>query len=101
MLTFGRSRRTLLTAICALTPFGESLLSFGIYTVALKKLTSAANRSLAFGVQYVVYNLAGALTDLADDALRAQDFGAGWSGLRVHVLTTWVAVLASLVLCVC
>ena len=57
--------------------------------------------------RYGVFNLAGALADVAADMLRTHDFkvpgwlaplvgGAAWSGLRVHLLGTWFAVLASL-----
>ena len=51
LLTFGRSRHTLLFALLGLAPFGEAVLSTGIYTVALKKLTTPATRGFAFGVQ--------------------------------------------------
>jgi hypothetical protein len=118
------------------------VLSTGIYTVALKKLTTPATRSFAFGVQYGIFNLAGAIADIAADLLRRHDFllptwlptsylgGAVsshgspsaqhphgdqrpvptdrvvlrarqvWSGLRMHVFVTWLAVLASLVVAV-
>ena len=104
LLAFGRSRESLLFAIAGLTPFGESVLSTGIYTVALKKLTTLEHRNLAFGLQYGIFNLAGALSDLAADGLRQHDFDFGrarWSGLRMHVLVTWVAVLLSLLLTYC
>ena len=51
VLTFGRSREALLLALVGLSPFGEAVLSTGIYTVALKKLTTPATRGFAFGVQ--------------------------------------------------
>ena len=57
--------------------------------------------------RYGIFNFAGALADVAADLLRTHDFvvprwlaplagGAAWSGLRVHLLGTWFAVLASL-----
>ena len=103
VLTFGRSREALLLALVGLSPFGEAVLSTGIYTVALKKLTTPATRGFAFGVQYGIFNFAGALADVAADLLRTHDFevprwlgplagGAAWSGLRVHLLGTWLRV---------
>ena len=38
ILTFGTSREAMLVALLGLSPFGEAVLSTGIYTVALKKL---------------------------------------------------------------
>lgn len=95
MLTLGRSREMLLTSLIVFTPFGEAVLSTGIYTVALKKLTIGSNRALAFGLQYAVFNVAGAVADIVADMLRTHDFmvgGTEWSGLRVHVASTWLAV---------
>ncbi|EOD28069.1 hypothetical protein EMIHUDRAFT_235276 [Emiliania huxleyi CCMP1516] len=63
LLAFGRSRETMTFALLGLSPFGEAVLSTGIYTVALKKLTTRANRAFAFGIQYGVFNLSGALAD--------------------------------------
>ena len=109
MLTFGTSRQSMVIAIIGLSPFGEAVLSTGIYTVALKKLTTPETRSVAFGVQYGIFNLAGALADIAADFLRKSDFllpkwipypeyvgGAVWSGLRLHVFVTWIAVLLAI-----
>ena len=45
LLTFGRSRHALLLALLGLAPFGEAVLSTGIYTVALNKLTLALSLS--------------------------------------------------------
>jgi hypothetical protein len=97
ILTFCRSREAMTFALLGLAPFGEAVLSTGIYTVALKKLTTRANRSFAFGIQYGVFNLSGALADVAADALRPHDFQVPdwlpsallggqrqWSGLRVQ-----------------
>ena len=106
LLAFGQERNTMVFALIALAPFGEAVLSTGIYTVALKKLTTPTTRGLAFSVQYGVFNLAGALADVAADTLRKTDImlprwlpwlgGTYWSGLRVHVFFTWLAVLAAL-----
>lgn len=111
VLAFCRSRDSMVLALLFLAPFGEAVLSTGIYTVALKKLTTPANRSFAFSLQYGIFNLAGALADVAADALRTHDVtlpawlpssvvelagGKYWSGLRVHVFITWLAVLAAL-----
>ena len=112
MLTFARSRQTMLIALLGLSPFGEAVLSTGIYTVALKKLTTPETRSFAFGVQYGIFNFAGALSDIAADFLRQQDFklpswmpheilgGQYWSGLRMHVFVTWLAVLGAIAVAV-
>ena len=107
LLTFGRTKQTMLIALLGLSPFGEAVLSTGIYTVALKKLTTPETRSMAFGVQYGIFNFAGALADTAADFLRQRDFtlpdwmadergNTSMSGLRMHVFVTWLAVLAAL-----
>ena len=70
MLCFCQSKSTMLFSLLVLAPFGEAVLSTGIYTVALKKLTTPETRSFAFGVQYGIFNLAGAIADVAADALR-------------------------------
>lgn len=112
MLTFSTERHTMMVALLGLAPFGEAVLSTGIYTVALKKLTTPATRSFAFGVQYGIFNFAGACADIVADQLRQHDFvlpawlpaswlgGAVWSGLRLHVFVTWLAVLAALLVAV-
>ncbi|KAL1500034.1 hypothetical protein AB1Y20_012711 [Prymnesium parvum] len=112
VLAFGQTKLSLQVALLGLSPFGEAVLSTGIYTVALKKLTTHETRRLAFGVQYSVSNLAGAFSDLAADFFRRQDFtvpawvpdwlweGDTFSGLRAHVLGTLVAVLAALLVSV-
>ena len=112
MLTFCTEKSTMLVSLLALAPFGEAVLSTGIYTVALKKLTTPATRSFAFGVQYGIFNLAGACADLAADGLRRHDLalptwlpteylgGEVWSGLRMHVFITWLAVLLCLAIAI-
>ncbi|KAL1511879.1 hypothetical protein AB1Y20_005161 [Prymnesium parvum] len=111
MITFGEDKFTLQLALVGLAPFGEAVLSTGIYTVALKKLTTPKTRGLAFGVQYAVFNLAGAMADLVADAVRREDFRVpswtpAWlwahqscSGLRVHVFITLLAVVLALLVC--
>lgn len=98
ILAFARSQVAVRVVLLALTPCGEALLSTGIYTVALKKLTTPDIRSFVFGVQYGVFNLSGAIADIAADVLRQRNFVIGgeiWSGLRVHVFITWLAVMAA------
>ena len=86
------------------SPFGEAVLGTGIYTVALKKLTPPRLRPLAFAVQYASFNFSGALCDFVIDSLRMQDdtilFGARFSGLRIFIFTTWLAVVAALLVVV-
>ena len=109
ILTLTQDRDWMLVSLLGLAPFGEAVLSTGIYTVALKKLTTVQTRSFAFGVQYSIFNLAGAFADVAADELRQHDFyvgrwlpfaehlgGSTWSGLRMHVFITWLAVLLCL-----
>lgn len=108
VLALTASKSMAIFALTTLTPAGEALLSTGIYTVALKKLTTERTRAVAFGVQYAVFNMAGGMADVMADALRSRDFasplpaalggGRVWSGLRVHVLTTWLAVVLCLLL---
>ena len=74
VLTFGRSRDALLLALIGLSPFGEAVLSTGIYTVALKKLTTPATRGFAFGVQRA---------SRAEVCPRAQP-AAAWLGCAAH-----------------
>eukprot|EP01047_Picozoa_sp_COSAG01_P055156 COSAG01_NODE_6109_length_3845_cov_11.171116_3_plen_485_part_00 len=102
IFTFARSRNMIWLSALTFSPFGEAVLSTGIYTVALRKLTPPSLRPLAFAVQYASFNFSGALCDVAIDALRLQDdreiLGARFSGLRTFVLTTWLAVWAALLL---
>lgn len=98
-------------ALLGLSPFGDAVLATGIYTVALKKLTTPLTRGLAFGLQYAVLNLAGAMADLVADTVRKHDYAVpSWtphwlwahtmcSGLRLHVFITLLAVLLALVVC--
>lgn len=113
ILTFTTDENWMLISLLGLAPFGEAVLSTGIYTVALKKLTTVETRAFAFGVQYSIFNLAGAMADTAADVLRRHDFvvghwlpfaeylgGSTWSGLRMHVFVTWLAVLLCLAIAV-
>ena len=70
ILVLGRSRELLYMALLLLTPFGEALLSMGIYTVALKKLTTQRTRALAFGIQYGVSSAAGGCAGIVASASR-------------------------------
>ena len=102
IFTFARSSSLIWLSSVTFSPFGEAVLSTGIYTVALKKMTPPRLRPLAFAVQYASFNFSGALCDVAIDYLRMQDdrviFGMRFSGLRTFILTTWLAVWAALFL---
>ena len=47
IVTLCQSKSALLVALIGLTPFGEALLSTGLYMVALKQLTTAETRRCA------------------------------------------------------
>eukprot|EP01043_Picozoa_sp_COSAG02_P005686 COSAG02_NODE_155_length_33066_cov_32.167562_30_plen_562_part_00 len=100
----GRSSTALWITSLTFSPFGEAVLGTGIYTVALKKLTPPRLRPLAFAVQYASFNFSGALCDYAIDYLRMRDdiilWGMKFSGLRVFIFTTWLAVIAALLVVV-
>ena len=100
----GRSSTALWITSLTFSPFGEAVLGTGIYTVALKKLTPPRLRPLAFAVQYASFNFSGALCDYAIDYLRMRDdvvlWGMRFSGLRVFIFTTWIAVVAALLVVV-
>ena len=61
-------------AYLLLTPFGDAVLSAGLYTVGLKKMTTPRLRPLAFAVQYQVFNAAGAV----DNWVRRACSGRHW-----------------------
>ena len=50
LLAFGRTTAALYPALFFFSPFGDALLSVGLYKVALKKLTTPLTRPLAFAV---------------------------------------------------
>jgi len=101
LLAFGRTRTHLYIACLFFSPFGEAFLSVGLYKVALKRLTTPRIRPLAFAIQYATFNFAGALCDVFIDHLRRQDdqvfLGQVFTGMRVFVASTWVAVVVALV----
>ena len=50
LLVLGRSQASLYLAFAFFSPLGDALLSNGLYRVALKKLTTPANRALVFSI---------------------------------------------------
>ena len=56
ILTFGQSTFSLKVALLGLSPFGEAVLSTGIYTVALKKLTTPREASASQTVELSVHS---------------------------------------------
>ena len=90
MLTLGRSREMLLTSLIVFTPFGEAVLSTGIYTVALKKLTIGSNRALAFGLQ--VFSLTRPISPICQSPFFPYltfKFSTRSSTLRALLRTLW------------
>jgi hypothetical protein len=102
--TFASSKFLLYIALFFFTPFGEALLSAGLYKVALKKLTPPKQRPFAFAMQYQTSNLAYSCSYLLIDPFKAMDdtemFGMTFSGLRMFILTTWFALAFALVIAV-
>lgn len=110
MVAFTRSPAVATLTLLTLTPFGEALLTTGLYGVSLKKLTHSGTRPIVFALQYALHNLAGAFVDLGIDLTRTRNFeftlplpaalgGAQpilWSGLRTWVVFTWVLTLVCL-----
>eukprot|EP01052_Picozoa_sp_SAG31_P054176 SAG31_NODE_14277_length_817_cov_1.001393_1_plen_147_part_10 len=104
LLVFGRGPLALWAASLLFSPFGESVLSTGVYNVALKKLTPPRLRPLAFAVQYASFNFSGALCDVAIEYMRGQPdryfFGARFTGLRLFLGSTWLILWVALFLVV-
>lgn len=102
LLVVGRSRFILYTAKLVLSPIGDSMLSNGLYYVALKKMTTPLNRGLAFSLSYASFNFAGAIgTQLIDTLKGAADvtiFGSVFTGARIFLAITWLAILLTLIL---
>eukprot|EP01051_Picozoa_sp_SAG22_P013770 SAG22_NODE_1581_length_4066_cov_1.922107_3_plen_456_part_00 len=100
LLVFGRGPVALWAACLFFSPFGEAVLSTGIYNVALKKLTPPRLRPLAFAVQYASFNFSGALCDVAIEYMRAQPdryiLGARFTGLRCFLASTWLVLWVAL-----
>lgn len=70
LLAFGKTTTTLYLALFVLSPFGDALLSVGLYRVALKKLTTPTTRPLAFAISYASQNWAGVCVALFVDWMR-------------------------------
>lgn len=103
MITFGTSTWILYIQVLFLGPLGDSLLSTGLYTVALKKLTTMQTRTIAFAIGYTIDNLAGAMSQASADYFRRNTytiFGHQYTGLRVHLMGTLVALIMAWVLSV-
>ena len=96
LFAFGRSLRSMQLGLMA-SATGDAMLSSGIYMVALKKLTTPAQRTFAFSVSYALSNLSGALGDVALNWLRTHAdvelFGQPFTGTRLFLAST-SAVLA-------
>lgn len=102
--TFGHSHFELYMACFFFTPFGDAMLSAGLYKVALKKLTPPKLRPFAFAVQYASFNLSASMSYTLLDILRKWDdtkmLGLTFSGVRLFILTTWVALAVALAIAV-
>ena len=102
LITFVQSRTVLYFACVTLTPFGDAVLSAGLYTVGLKKLTPPSLRPIAFAVQYATFNFSGAVGDTLVDYLRSkpdiQILGSTYTGTRQFLVTTWLAILVALMI---
>ena len=102
--TFGHSHSSLYMACFFFTPFGDAMLSAGLYKVALKKLTPPKLRAFAFSVQYASFNFSASMSYTLVDIFRKREdtelFGMTFSGVRLFVLTTWFALAAALVIAV-
>ena len=100
--TFGDSHFQLYMACFFFTPFGDALLSAGLYKVALKKLTPPKLRPFAFAVQYASFNFSASMSYTFVDMFRKWDdtklFGMTFSGVRLFILTTWIALALALVI---
>ena len=98
-----RSQFTFKISLLLLAPFGDSVLSTGLYMVALKRLTTEHTRPFAFALQYSIFNAAAAVAGILLDKMRDNDvtaFGLVWSGYRLFVGVTWVVVILAWLLCV-
>lgn len=106
LLAFGRSKVTLYPALFLFSPCGDALLSAGLYSVALKKLTTPSTRPLAFAISYATFNLAGAAADLMLDKMRASvddvsGVGGIYTPIRQFVVITWVVLIVTFLIAFC
>ena len=104
MLVVARTRSALYVSLLVITPIGEALLSAGLYRVALTKLTTARSRTIAFACGYAVLNFAGGIANIVIDRLKAASdvviLGRVYTGTRSFLASTWLAILAALLLVV-
>ena len=103
--TFGHSHFQLYMAVFFFSPFGDAMLSAGLYTVALKKLTPPKLRPFAFSVQYSLFNMAFSISYWMISIFRKKEdaiyFGVTFSGVRLFLFTTWIAIALALVIVIC
>ena len=103
--TFGHSHFQLYLAVFFFSPFGDAMLSAGLYTVALKKLTPPKLRPFAFSVQYSLFNMAFTISYWMIGIFRKKEdrimFGMTFSGVRMFLFTTWIAIAVALVIVIC
>ena len=89
-------------SLLGIHPIGEALLTTGLYRVALKKMTTEDTRPLAFAISYSVYNCAGGVANFVIDAFKNMPditvFGAVYTGPRLFLATSWVALFIALLL---
>lgn len=103
LLAFGRTSTALYPALFVFSPCGDALLSTGLYSVALKKLTTPLTRPLAFAISYATFNLAGAFADIILDKMRVHvsDYDGLWgvyTPMRQFVVLTWLVLLLTFVI---
>lgn len=103
LLAFGRTKAALYPALFVFSPCGDALLSTGLYSVALKKLTTPLTRPLAFAISYATFNLAGAFADIILDKMRAHvsDYDGLWgvyTPMRQFVVLTWLVLVLTFVI---
>ena len=102
MLVVTRSQFLLKISLLGIHPIGEALLTTGLYRVALKKMTTEDTRPLAFAISYSVYNCAGGVANFLIDAFKNMPditvFGAVYTGPRLFLATSWVALFIALLL---
>ncbi|KAL7533895.1 hypothetical protein ACHAXR_005511 [Thalassiosira sp. AJA248-18] len=107
LLAFGRSKEILYVALFLFSPCGDTLLSVGLYRVALKKLSTPLTRPLAFGLSYAVSNMSGACVAVVVDTMRKKMddihvdnvgksgyfisvVGGVYTPVRQFIVVTWV-----------
>lgn len=70
VITLTKSRTVLLTLLCTLLPFGESL-GIPIMTIGIKRYTNATNRTFGYSLFYSVMNVAAFIVGPVVDFFRA------------------------------